>query len=210
MLLIELHYLPSITFFGYALAFDQLCIEQYANFQRSSYANRAYIAGANGQQRLSIPLKGGSRQKCMLKDIEMDFTEHWLKEHWFAIQSAYAKAAYFEYYESEMKAIFAKPPTSLFTWNMIWLEWLCTQLNWQPVISFTDQYLSNNNLPEHVCDMRHTILPNITYTKQLKHLQYYQLFQEKNGFQYNLSVLDLLMSTGPEALQFLKLLSTKL
>lgn len=208
-LLIEPHYLPSIAFFGHALAYDKLCIEQHANFQRSSYANRTYIAGANGKQRLSIPLKGGSRQKCMFKDIQMDFTENWLKEHWFAIQSAYAKAAFFEYYESEIKAFFETPEASLLQWNLNWMQWLCTQLNWQASISLSNQYLSKNNLINEVCDMRHTILPNTNYTQLLKGVQYYQLFQEKNGFQNNLSVLDMLMSKGPDALSLLKKIPCK-
>jgi len=203
-LLIEPHYLPSLAFFVYALSFEHLKIEQYANFQRSSYANRAYIAGANGKQRLSIPLKGGSRQKCLLKNIQMDFTENWLKEHWFAIQSAYAKAAFFEYYESDIKVFFDAPPTSLLQWNMDWFNWLCTQLNWQPSVSLTEQYLTKEALNNTVYDMRHTILPNNFCTKLLKTIEYYQLFQEKNGFQYNLSVLDTLMSVGPDVLNLLK------
>jgi len=203
-LLIEPHYLPSIAFFVYALSFEHLSIEQYANFQRSSYANRTYIAGANGKQRLSIPLKGGSRQKCLLKDVQMDFTENWLKEHWFAIQSAYAKAAFFEYYETEIKAFFKIPPTSLLQWNLNWLHWLCTQLNWQPTISLTKNYCTKEALNDTILDMRHAILPNNSYNNLLQNIQYYQLFQEKNGFQYNLSVLDVLMSVGPDTLNLIR------
>lgn len=208
MLLIEPHYLPSIAFFVYACAFEHLCIEQHANFQRSSYANRTYIAGANGKQRLSIPLKGGSRQKCLLKNVQMDFTENWLKEHWFAIQSAYAKAAFFEYYESDMKGFFKAPPTSLLQWNMDWFNWLCDQLNWQPTVSLTEEYCKKEALNDAVYDMRHVILPNGSYKTLLKTVQYYQLFQEKNDFQFNLSVLDVLMSVGPDTLNLLKKAST--
>jgi len=203
-LLIEPHYLPSVAFFVYALSFEQLSIEQYANFQRSSYTNRTYIAGANGKQRLSIPLKGGSRQKCLIKDIQMDFTENWLKEHWFAIQSAYAKAAFFEYYETDVKAFFENPSTSLIQWNMDWFKWLCNQLNWQPAVSLSESYLTKTELNEHICDMRQNILPKTSYNNLLKTVQYYQLFQEKNGFQVNLSVLDILMSVGPDTLNLLK------
>jgi len=217
-LLIEPHYLPSIAFFVYALRYDSIQIEQYANFQRSSYANRTYIAnfqrssyanrtyiaGANGQQRLSIPLKGGSRQKCILKDIKMDFTENWLKEHWFAIQSAYARAAFFEYYETEIKAFFENPTQLLLEWNTNWLKWLCAQLDWSASVSLTNEYFTKEDLGNDVFDMRHTIKPNSFDVSQLESLKYYQLFKEKNGFQYNLSVLDMLMSVGPEALGLLK------
>jgi len=209
-LLIEPHYLPSIAFFVYALAYENIQIEQYANFQRSSYANRTYIAGANGKQRLSIPLKGGSRQKCILKGIEMDFTENWPKEHWFAIQSAYAKAAFFEYYETEMKAFYEHPPQLLLEWNMNWFTWLCAQLNWPTSFSLTDKYFINDDLSDEICDMRHAIKPNTFGDKQLSNLRYYQLFQEKNGFQHNLSVLDMLMSVGPDALSIMKSTSLKL
>lgn len=204
-LLIEPHYIPSIAFFCACLKYDNICLEQYANFQRSSYVNRTYIAGANGKQRLSIPLKGGSRQKCLIKDVQIDFTENWSKEHWFAIQSAYARAAFFEYYEADIKNFYINIPTSLLEWNLQWINWIFKQLNEPFQFKLTSKYFKNEDLNTTILDKRNKIRPNVSSDELLGiKVKYYQLFQEKHGFQKNLSVLDLLMSTGPEAASLLK------
>jgi len=43
--------------------------------------------------------------------------------------------------------------------------------------------------------------------QQFEFQKYYQLFQEKNGFINNMSVLDVLFSTGPNTVAIIK--STK-
>jgi len=209
ILLIEPQYLPSIAFFVYALQYQPILFEVYANYQRSSYTNRTYIAGANGKQRLSIPLVGGSRQKNNIIHLNIDFSENWAKEHWYAIQSAYAKAAFFEYYEDDMRRFFQSPIDSLLTWSLQWFNWLCEQLNFQPVYESTEKYIPSNILSDDIYDARNLIRPNQSYDLLLQNLHYYQLFNEKHGFIYNLSVLDLLMSEGPNALSLLKQLVAK-
>jgi len=174
-----------------------------ANYQRSSYFNRTYIAGANGKQRLTIPLKGGSRQKNMLKDICIDNTVKWQRIHWQAIQSAYAKAAYFEYYEPELKQLYQQIPDKLFQWNINLIELLFKLLNFDIKYSFSNNYKKDFQLENDVADLRNTIRPNMDL-EQLTYEPYYQLFQEKNGLITNLSVLDVLLSTGPDALRIIK------
>lgn len=177
--------------------------EQLANNQRSSYFNRAYIAGANGKQRLSIPLKGSSRQKNMLKHISIDNTVKWQRIHWQAIQSAYAKSAYFEYYEPELKPLYQQIANNLFNWNVSLINLLCRLLKLDLSYSFSKNYEKSSRLEDDVMDLRNIIRPNMDLD-QLTGQQYYQLFQEKNGFIPNLSVLDVLFSTGPDALSIIK------
>lgn len=205
-LLIEPHYLPSILFIKQCLAHQKIVFEQLANYQRSSYFNRAYIAGANGKQRLTIPLQGGNRQKIILKAVEMDNSVKWQRIHWQALQSAYAKSAYFEFYEPELKQLFAQNTTNLLQWNMSFLQFILKCLNVNINYSFTEIYEDKHQVKNEVLDLRNEIRPNMDL-QQYSFQKYYQLFQEKNGFINNLSVLDVLFSTGPNAVAIIK--STK-
>lgn len=174
-----------------------------ANYQRSSYFNRAYIAGANGKQRLSIPLKGSSRQKNLLKNISIDNTVKWQRIHWQAILSAYAKSAYFEYYETDLKQLYLQPVSNLVEWNMALFRFLLKTLNEDIKYSFTANYEPAYKVKDEVKDGRNFIKPNMDLSKFMFE-PYYQMFQEKNGFIPNLSVLDVLFSNGPEAMRVIK------
>jgi len=198
--------LPSILFMKQCINYETVVFEQLANYQRSSYFNRAYIAGANGKQRLSIPLKGGSRQKKMINEIAIDNTVKWQRIHWQSILSAYAKSAYFEYYEPELKLLYQQPIDNLFDWNINLIKLLFKLLNSTLKHSFTKNYVTKFKVKDEVLDWRNTIRPNMSLAA-IEFAPYYQLFQEKNGFIFNLSVLDVLFSEGPNALAKIK--STK-
>jgi len=194
--------LPGILFMHQCVKYQEVVFEQKANYQRSSYFNRTYIAGANGKQRLTIPLKGGSRQKNMLKDICIDNSVKWQRIHWQAIQSAYAKSAYFEYYETELKQLYLLPINNLFQWNMSLVNLLLKLLNAEITYSFSTQYKKNIQ-PEIEFDMRNIICLNMDLSSS-EYEPYYQVFQERNGFMSNLSVIDVLFSTGPDAARIIK------
>lgn len=185
------------------LLYEEVIFEQYANYQRSSYFNRAYIAGANGKQRLTIPLKGSSRQKNILKNITIDNSVKWQRIHWQAILSAYAKSAFFEFYETELKQLYLQPAENLFGWNISLIKLLLKILNIDFKHSFTNNYEAKDKVKLEMTDMRNIIRPNMNLN-EFKFEHYYQLFQEKNGFKANLSVLDVLFSTGPESVQIIQ------
>jgi len=174
-----------------------------ANYQRSSYFNRTYVAGANGSQRLTIPLKGGSRQKCMLKNIEIDNSVKWQRIHWQAIKSAYAKSAYFEYYEPELKQFYLQSYNNLFDFNIDLLSLIFKWLNLNINYSLTTDYTHKHQAENKIEDQRNLIRPNTGLTN-IGFKSYYQLFQEKNGFITNLSVIDVLFSTGPNTVAIIK------
>ena len=60
----ELHFLPCIGVFQHYAHADVIQLEAQENYQKGSYRNRCHILGANGLQRLSIPLvKGKNNQQ---------------------------------------------------------------------------------------------------------------------------------------------------
>ncbi len=201
LLLIESQYFPSILFFKKAIKYPVLCLEANENYQKRSYRNRCHIAGANGIQMLTIPLNKGKNEQQPILETSIAYTSNWQKIHWQSIQSAYGKSPFFEFYADEIKPVFEKKWTHLFDLNLSIIQVLKEILQLSFEISTSNTYVKNPN-PETE-DARNQLSPK--NQEKIKHLApiYPQVFEAKNGFLPNLSILDLLFCLGPETSYYL-------
>lgn len=203
--LIELHYLPSIQFFSKLLAYRRITIEQCENYQKGSYRNRCHLAGANGLQILSVPLEKGKHQKLPIQEVRIAYTQPWHLQHWRSIQSAYANAPFFPYYSEPIQALFEERPEYLFALNQQLFELICGQLGLQVKISYSTEY--QEEVEADTVDLRGVITPKDPLTARdpaFAAETYPQVFTERHGFLANLSILDLLFCTGPQAVEILR------
>lgn len=162
-----------------------------------SFRNRCLVAGANGIQSLTVPVEGGREQKAIYKDIRIDEQADWRKRHWRTLFSAYGKAPFFEYYGSELEALFQVRKTFLVDWNLTVLDWLAVRLK-IPMPEILELGGDLKVLPD--LDLADRIRPsNYIGGAGLTPPVYAQVFQERHGFLPNLSVLDMLLCLGPEA-----------
>ena len=99
---IETHYLPSLEYMTVLLQQPSLLFEVEENFPKQTYRNRCLILGANGVERLTVPVIHTSGEKTQTKDTKIDYSQNWMKQHQGAIQAAYGNAPYFEYFEEKM------------------------------------------------------------------------------------------------------------
>ena len=120
MNLLPVFYLPPVSWFARFIAQEDITLEQYENFPKQTYRNRANIYGANGKLSLIIPIKHtGDR---LMKDIQISYAENWQKLHWKSIKTAYQSSPYFEYYEDKLQSIFETREPSLLKFNLRALE----------------------------------------------------------------------------------------
>lgn len=196
MKLIELQYLPQINYFALLLMESELEIDGYEHFVKQTYRNRCRILTANGIDELSIPVLGGNK-KILTKDIRIDYSQKWLNRNWRAIQSAYGKAPFFEYYAAEILATYQKKHEFLFDLTHELLTQCLDFLQFDITLKFTTSYHNLKETPQN--DFRSKISPKInpdiinTYTDPI----YPQVFG--NDFVNNLSVIDLIFCEGPQA-----------
>ncbi len=203
-ILIELHYLPSIQYFTKLLHYPTVYLEAEEHYIKGTYRNRCHIAGANGLLRLSIPLEKGKNEQQPIREVRIAYHEPWQPEHWESIKSAYGKSPFFEHYADFIEPFYQKQYEFLFDWNWDLLQLMIQLVGIQPNIQFTTSY--QKMPPEGILDYRNIISPKAHRQIDDPHFQpirYEQVFIEKHRFLPNLSILDLLFCTGPEAFRIL-------
>lgn len=203
--LVELHYWPCIQYFSKFLLYPQVVVEQHENYQKGSYRNRCILAAANGPLMLSIPLQQGKNQQQSIREVQISYRENWLSQHWRSIQSAYGKTPFFEHYADEIAPFYQNPTPSLFDWNRQLLEKALELLQLPVEVQWSEKY--QREVSPNWVDLRQKIKVKHREQPEDTHFKprpYPQAFLEKRGFLPNLSILDLLFCTGPQAIQILE------
>ena len=199
-IILELQYLPPLQYFTKFVKYEQVSIEQHENYIKGSYRNRCYIYGSHGPLRLSIPLLKGKNEQQNIREVQIASREAWEAHHWQSIQSAYGNAPFFEFYADDFRPVFEKKHKYLFDLNWQLLELILPFLGLDTFPKLTSEYQKAYLAPNF--DFRNGIFPKKHRQKEDPYFQpqaYPQVFAEKKGFVPNLSILDLLFCTGPEA-----------
>src|SRR5688572_26630455 len=86
--LVELQYLPPISYFAALSTVNEIVVEKFEHYQKQTYRNRCYLNTAQGVIALIMPLTS-KHGKTVVTDIRIDHSQKWLNNHWRTIQSAY-------------------------------------------------------------------------------------------------------------------------
>jgi len=196
-ILLPVFYLPSISWFSEFLnAENEVTFEQFENFPKQTYRNRANIYGANGKLSLIIPINHNGNR--VYKDIEISYREDWQNLHWKSIKTAYQSSPYFEFYEDKLKKIFETKEKSLLDFNIKSIKIILDILKTEKAYSLNEEYIKN---PEQINFRERFSAKNPT---EYEMAEYYQTFSDKMGFLADLSILDLICNKGPESLTYIK------
>lgn len=196
-------YLPNIHYCSWIIAQKQPYFVRDTHFQKQTYRNRTEIYGANGKLKLTLPIvhnKSKSHQKE--EEVQIAKTTAWQKQHWKSICSAYRSSPYFEYYEADLISFYKEEVTHLMQFNLDLLNKI------MEMIEFSMSY----KIVEWRKDIHRRMddLVNAKKSVQINFEPYRQVFEEKNGFISNLSIIDLLFNLGPDTLNYLQKHSIKI
>jgi hypothetical protein len=175
-------------------------IEQHEHYQKTGYRNKYRLLAANGTLLLSIPIAGGRGTKDKIRDVKIDYSTQWQKQHWRTLESAYNKSAFFLYYSDFLRDFFlGKHFVFLWDFNLEAMHWLNKQLKNPCVFELTEAFLHSREYPLYK-DGRGMEKREGFSNGQFS--EYFQVFGQR--FIPNLCILDMLFNVGPATSQQLK------
>ncbi|MGX1929413.1 WbqC family protein [Flagellimonas sp. 2504JD4-2] len=193
-------YFPSIATFAVIVQRDVVW-EFHDNFQKQTYRNRCYISTDQGKHMLNIPIKhvGGKEGRQKYNEVATDNSYGWQKLHWKTLETAYRTSPFFEFYEDDLKPVFTSGPETLFDFNLKTTKVICDCLGIQMPTQGTESYEKQTSQYEDarfLVDAKKKLVLDVN--------PYPQVFEERNGFVPNVSILDLLFNEGTNAPNYLK------
>ena len=207
MLLLSTAYFAPIQYFSKLVRDDKVVIERHEHYNKQSYRNRCTIYSANGLLDLVVPVVKTDKPKIPITEVEISCDTLWQKQHFKAIESAYRRSPFYEYYIDDLTVFFNCRHPYLYQFNMQIMSTVCNLMKVPFRIQESREYIYSG---EGITDLRNSIHPKI-------HRQdtdagfvpphYTQVFADRWGFKPNLSVLDLLFNMGPEAKDLLYICS---
>lgn len=195
-ILIESHFLPSLEYCCALFPVETIILEKHEHFNKQTYRNRCHILAVHGIERLSIPVtvKTG---KVIITDVQIDYTSRWQMSFWRALQSAYAKAPYFEHYSGDLKKDIFSNQKFLYDLNFHLLEMCLQWLKWKK--SIVESVSFEKNPSKEILDLRNVISAKKDFLQRpfYKPQAYHQVFG--SNYVPNLSLIDLVFCVGPDA-----------
>jgi len=189
-------YLAPVEYYAALAKADTVILEKCDNYVKQTYRNRCHIAAANGPMVLSIPVEKGSSAKQLTRDVRISEHTGWQQNHWRSIESAYNSTPFFEYYKDDLIPFYEKKWDFLWDFNQEIQTIILELLDLHPEVRFTSEYKSTYD--GKILDLRESIHPKkVNSNNSVK--PYYQVFDQRFGFQPNLSIIDLLFNMGNES-----------
>ena len=194
-------YFPCTAYMTALATCPSARVEAFETYPKQTYRNRTVIATANGLLPLTVNVTKPNGNHTITKDITICRKENWPVQHWRAIESAYNASPYFLYYSDEVRKLILGNHKYLLDLNMDILTFLVGKLKLTTDIALTSDFVSPAQADD---DYRNVFSPKAEQSLFGDMPPYPQVFDEKNGFSPNISILDLLFNLGPESRQYLK------
>ena len=189
-------YFGSIEYWAALVqAGDDAVIDIGENYIKRSERNRTEIMTSNGVMQLSVQLAHANRPRQPMRTMRIDYSKRWQHQHLIAMESAYRSSPYYDYYADRFTPLYEREWRHLVDLNMAILEALCKTLKISmPRISET--YITAAEGDIDLRDKKRGSTPCAE--------PYIQVFDDRQPFVPNLSIFDLVMCEGPEAINYLK------
>lgn len=227
VVILQPSYIPWRGYFDQIDKADLFIFYDDVQYDKRGWRNRNQIKTASGLQWLSIPVysKGAQVQHIPINQIKICWDDAWNEDHWKSIQMAYRKAPFFKDYAPMLEEAYSAHPEYLSTFTIDLTIKLARALG----IDHT-QFQCSSSIPDvsgQKTDRLISILQKVGATHyisgpsakdyiendkfidagiSLEYMQYNypEYSQLYPPFEGNVSVLDLLFMTGPDALKYIR------
>ena len=191
MTILPIAYMPSVEYVARLLR-EECVIDLGENYIKRSQRNRAQILSANGVMSLTVNVENANRPRQRIRDVRIDYSKRWQHQHWVSILSAYKSSPYFDHYAHLLEPYYKREWRYLADYNMEYTHTLLGLLGIDNKINISEKYVIAQ---EGDLDLRPKNNEGSTFVAE----PYFQVFSDRMPFEANLSILDLLMCEGPQA-----------
>lgn len=191
MTILPIAYMPSVEYVARLLR-EESVVDLGEHYIKRSQRNRAQILSANGVMSLTVNVENANRPRQMIKDVRIDYSKRWQHQHWVSIMSAYKSSPYFDHYAHLLEPFYKREWRYLVDYNMEYLSTLLRLLGVDDKVNISEKYVVAR---EGDIDLRSKHNEGSTFVAE----PYFQVFSDRMPFVANLSILDLLLCEGPQA-----------
>ncbi len=124
-------YLPWSGYFRIMKEADVYVFLDNVQFESRSWQCRNRIKSPQKPIWLSVPTHHGGEPK--IRDVEIDNSKEWRKQHWRAIKTCYGKAPYFREFSPFFESVYDRNWSMLVSLNIHIIKHLASQLGLSPV-----------------------------------------------------------------------------
>lgn len=185
-------YLPPVDYIRAVASARLVLLEAHEHYQKQSYRNRAMVVGANGVERLVVPVIRPNGSHTPIKEIGISHATRWDAQHLGSLRACYGQSAFFIHYYPEIENILQHGYPTLWELNLALLVYLLKRFGITTAVKETHSYLAEYP-PQEAIDLRAAFHPKRHRPTGQK---YFQAFADRLGFQPNMSAVDLLLQEG--------------
>lgn len=204
-LLLSSAYFPPLEYWVYMLKYSNVWIDEYETYPKQTWRNRCRVLTGNGPVNLSIPVEKPLGNITQTHQVVLSTHYPWRKNHWRTLHTAYRNAPYYIYYADLVEEMLLKESTSsLVQLNRQILHAFIKELEIPVKPLYTTGFIRDT---QGYTDLRFALSPKVRDRQSLPSLSfkpYYQVFEDRLGFDAQVSILDALFNLGPDLLSYLQ------
>ncbi len=187
-------------------------------YEKREFQNRNKIRTKEGSQYLTIPVIVKGLADQLIKDVKINQTYNWRAEHLKAIKSNYGKAAYFKRYITDLEDFYSLDYSKLSKPALWSIEFLKLIFDIKTPMVLSSQFSVKSSSTQRLIDLckeaggieyisgagGKDYLDEDLFVKNGIKLNYqsfkYPFYKQVyEGFENNLSALDIVLNCGPDS-----------
>jgi len=217
-------YIPWRGYFHQIALADVFIFYDDVQYDKRGWRNRNKIKTPDGTRWLTIPVhaKGAQTEHIPINQIRIDWSKSWNEQHWSSIKHAYAKAPYFQQYNTRLEKFYSHQPDFLADFTIALTIEIASWMGFKPkflrssdipshgekterLISIlqeqgADHYISGPSAKDYIDPALFSKAGMKLEYMQYNYPDYPQLYPPFDG---QVSILDLLFMTGDQAVKFI-------